>query len=198
MHHLPNAISIARALAGPLGAFLLIMSAMSAGEGDIDAANGYGVASAIIFVLAAASDWLDGWAARRLNVVSPLGALLDPIADKLLVGPYLIAYVVIFGFELWLALPVVVIVLRDLVVTGLRLRSGAPQTLAVSYDAKIKTAVQMVITALPLVAVPVLIAMDASQVFFDNAVIFWIGGVWFLAVLTVYTALPYWRAARSR
>jgi len=187
MNQLPNIISIARALAGPLGAFLLLMSASAAVE---SAAITYGLASAAIFVIAAISDWLDGWLARRLGVESPLGALLDPIADKLLVGPYLIAYVVIAGFDPWLASPVAIVVLRDLVVTGLRLRAGAPETLAVSYDAKVKTAIQMVVVAAPFVLV--LTGFRDVGVWFY----YWVGAVWFLAVLTVWTALPYWRAAR--
>jgi len=189
MHHLPNAISIARAIAGPIGAFLLLMSASAASE---SAAVTYGLLSGVIFVLAAVSDWLDGWLARRIGVESALGALLDPIGDKLLVGPYLIAYVIIAGFDIWLATPVAVIVLRDLVVTGLRLRAGAPETLKVSYDAKVKTAIQMILTAAPFVLVLVGLR-DLSAWFY-----YWVGGVWFLAVLTLWTALPYLRAARSQ
>ncbi|MGJ3232664.1 MAG: CDP-diacylglycerol--glycerol-3-phosphate 3-phosphatidyltransferase [Oceanicaulis sp.] len=187
MHHLPNLITLARAVAGPIGAFLLLMSASAATE---SAAVTYGIASGVIFVLAAASDWLDGWLARRMGVESPLGALLDPIGDKLLVGPYLIAYVVISAFDPWLTLPVAIIVLRDLVITGLRLRSGAPETLRVSYDAKVKTAIQMVLTAAPFALV---LAGFTDVAFWFY---YWVGGIWFLAVLTVWTALPYWRAAR--
>ncbi|OAB55932.1 hypothetical protein AY599_13665 [Leptolyngbya valderiana BDU 20041] len=186
MNHLPNALSIARAVAGPIGALLLLMSASAASESG---AVVYGLASAAVFVLAAISDWLDGWLARRMGVESRLGALLDPIGDKLLVGPYLIAYVIIAGFDLWLLAPVAVIVLRDLVVTGLRLRAGAPETLNVSYDAKVKTAIQMVLTAAPFVLV--LAGLRDLSVWFY----YWVGGIWFLAVLTVWTALPYLRAA---
>jgi CDP-diacylglycerol--glycerol-3-phosphate 3-phosphatidyltransferase len=189
MRHLPNIISIARALAGPLGAYLLLMSASA---GQESAAIAYGLASAAIFVIAALSDWLDGWLARRLGVESPLGALLDPIADKLLVGPYLIAYVMVSGFDVWLATPVALVVVRDMVVTGLRLRSSAPETLAVSYDAKVKTAIQMVVTAAPFALV--LAGFTEVSVWFY----YWVGTVWFLAVLSVWTALPYWRAARAR
>lgn len=187
LRHLPNAVSIARALAGPLGAWLLLMSASAAEEST---AIAYGLASGAVFVIAAASDWLDGWLARRLGVVSASGAFLDPVADKLLVGAYLIAYVVISAFDPWLTLPVAVIVLRDLVVTGLRLRSGDSGSLSVTSEAKMKTALQMVITAAPFVLV--LIGLrDVSAWFY-----FWVGGVWFLAVLTVWTALPYLRSVR--
>jgi len=188
MRHLPNIISIARALAGPLGAYLLWMSASAGLEST---AIAYGLASALIFVVAAISDWLDGWLARRMGVESPLGALLDPIADKLLVGPYLIAYVVISGFDVWLAAPVALIVIRDMTVTLLRLRSSAPASLAVSYDAKVKTAIQMVATAAPFVLV--MAGLNEIAVWFH----YWVGVVWFLAILSVWTALPYWRAARS-
>ena len=65
------------------------------------------------------------------------------------------------------------------------------------FDAKVKTALQMVVTAAPLLLAPLLAALHASQRLIDNAALIWIGAVWFLAVLTVWTALPYWRAARA-
>ncbi|XBQ15234.1 MAG: CDP-diacylglycerol--glycerol-3-phosphate 3-phosphatidyltransferase [Oceanicaulis sp.] len=187
LNHLPNAVSIFRALAGPVGAWLLLMSASASVESE---AVAYGLASGVLFVVAAASDWLDGWLARRMGVVSPLGALLDPIADKLLVGPYLIAYAVISAFDPWLTVPVAIVVIRDMVVTGLRLRQPSGGSLSVSAEAKTKTAIQMVIVAAPFVLV-IAGLRDVAVWFYP-----WVGAVWFLAVLTVWTALPYLRAAR--
>ena len=192
MTHLPNAVTIARGLAGPIGAFLLLESRYAGVELQNEAlSNAYGIASAIVFLVAAASDRLDGWLARRFNAESALGALLDPIADKLLVGSYLIAFVVITQVDLWLALPVAVIIARDLTVTGLRLNAAAPQILTVTAEAKLKTMLQMAVTAAPFVLI-IAGLREVSLWYY-----YWVGTVWFLAVLTVWTALPYLTTARA-
>ena len=192
LSRIPNAVTIARGLCGPIGAFLLLES-RHAGVALQDEAlsNAYALASALMFVLAAASDGLDGWLARRLNAESALGALLDPIADKLLVGSYLIAFVMITQIDLWLAAPVAIIIARDLTVTALRFRATRPAPLAVTHSAKIKTAMQMLVTAAPF-ALIMLGFRDVGIWYY-----YWVGAVWALAVVTVWTALPYFRAARS-
>ena len=193
MTQLPNLITIARALAGVLGAWLLLESFNATMEA---VAVRYAAASGVIFLLAAVSDWLDGWLARRLGVESPLGALLDPIGDKVLVGAYLIAYLAIFGWAWFLAAPVALILARDVAVTALRLARGPGDTgLKVSFDAKMKTAIQMAVVAAPFLLYPVLIALGVGQEGLDIASLIWVGAVWFLAVLTVWTALPYLRSA---
>ena len=192
MTQLPNAVTIARGLAGPIGAFLLLESRYAGVELQNEAlSNAYAIASALVFLAAALSDGLDGWLARRYAAESALGAVLDPIADKLLVGSYLIAFVVITRIDLWLAVPVAIIIARDLTVTGLRLNAAAPQGLGVTREAKLKTAVQMAVTAAPFVLI--LIGLrDVSLWYY-----YWVGAVWFLAVLTVWTAIPYLKAARA-
>lgn len=187
LRQLPNLLTIGRGLAGPAGAWLLLMSASA----DMEAAAlTYGLASGLVLVLAALSDGLDGWLARRLGAESAFGALWDPIADKLLVGAYLVAYLVIARFDTWLLLPVLVIVLRDLVLTGLRLRSAEPAAFAVSPEAKLKTALQMVVVLAPF-AIVLAGFRDVAAWFY-----LWVGAVWFVAVLAIWTALPHLRAAR--
>ena len=192
MTQLPNAVTIARGLVGPIGAFLLLESRYAGVQLQNEAlSNAYAIASALVFLAAALSDGLDGWLARRYAAESALGAVLDPIADKLLVGSYLIAFVVITRIDLWLAVPVAIIIARDLTVTGLRLNAAAPQGLGVTREAKLKTAVQMAVTAAPFVLI--LIGLrDVSLWYY-----YWVGAVWFLAVLTVWTAIPYLKAARA-
>ncbi|MCR9128860.1 MAG: CDP-alcohol phosphatidyltransferase family protein [Alphaproteobacteria bacterium] len=198
MTHLPNAVTIARGLAGPIGAFLLLESRYAGVELQNEAlSNGYAIASGLVLLIAALSDGFDGWLARRFNAESALGALLDPIADKVLVGSYLVAFVMITNVDLWLALPVAIIIARDLTITGLRLNAAEPTVLTVTRDAKIKTALQMAVTAAPFVFVPILSVTGASQATRDHVIIFWFGAVWFLAVLTVWTALPYLKAVRA-
>lgn len=192
IHRLPNAITVARGLAGPIGAFMLLESRFVAVTlENTSLSNGYAIASGLIFLIAVLSDWLDGWLARRLGHESELGALLDPIADKVLIGSYLVAYVVITNIDLYLAVPVAIIIARDLTITGLRLNSEMPELLAVSMTAKLKTALQMVVTAAPFVLI-VAGFQDVSVWYF-----YWAGCIWALAVITVWTALPYLKAVRN-
>lgn len=189
--HLPNLITVSRGLAGLLGAWLLLQSAGASLEEN---AVFYGLASGIVLAVAALTDWLDGWLARRLNAVTPLGALLDPIADKVLTGSYLVAFVLISGTDPWLAAPVAIILARDIGVTGLRLAGPkrAPGAYAVTSEAKAKTALTMLLVALPFVLV-VLGFDDVGRWFY-----IWVGGVWLAAALSAWSAWPYLQAAISK
>jgi CDP-diacylglycerol--glycerol-3-phosphate 3-phosphatidyltransferase len=187
-----NQITLARALFGLIGAFLLLEGRHVAVTYDnADLAGAYTLAAAIIFFIAALSDWLDGWVARRTGTQSALGALLDPIADKVLVNSYLIAYVIITDFSVFIALPVAVMVLRDVIVTGLRLQDREAPVVQVSAAAKFKTALQMIITAAPFI----LFMVGFRD--FDSWGLPWLICVWAVAVLTIWTAIPYVRAART-
>jgi len=98
----------------------------------------------ILFVTAAATDWVDGYLARAWKQETKLGAMLDPIADKAMV---VIALMVIIGFSswsAWLVLPATVILFREVFVSGLREYLGdTAGTLKVTRLAKWKTALQM-------------------------------------------------------
>lgn len=186
LRHSPNALTLARALAGPIGAVLLVQSSQAVVESE---AVRLGLLAALVFIIAALTDWLDGWLARLLKAESALGALLDPIADKCLVGAYLIAYCIISGFDAYLVLPILVIVGRDMAVTALRFIRPSVGTLTVTLTAKTKTALQMVITAAPFVLI--VIGFRDAALWYH----YWIGAVWFLALLTAWSAWPYLRAA---
>lgn len=144
--------------------------------------------AATIFGAAALTDWFDGYLARRLEQTSPLGAFLDPVADKLMV---VVSLVVLVQADprVWLALPVMVIIGREIAVSALRewmAEIGARATVAVSMLGKIKTTAQMVSIAL-------LILRDSifDPWFYDL-------GVWLLhlaAVLTLWSMALYLRAA---
>jgi len=98
--------------------------------------------SLLAFVSASLTDWLDGWLARRLKQESSLGALLDPIADKVLVLGTLIGLAWIGLFPAWI---VVVILIRDLLVTGARLNAARRSiVLPAAREGKHKTVWQMV------------------------------------------------------
>ncbi|MGH0034224.1 MAG: CDP-diacylglycerol--glycerol-3-phosphate 3-phosphatidyltransferase [Myxococcota bacterium] len=97
------------------------------------------------FIVAAVSDIIDGWLARRGAQVTRIGKLLDPLADKLLVSTALIMLIVAGRLDWWGAWMVVVIVGRELAVTGLRgIASSQGHIVAASWTGKLKAATQNV------------------------------------------------------
>lgn len=114
------------------------------------------VVSAAIFALAALTDWVDGYLARKWNQVTPLGAFLDPVADKLIVVAALVLLLEVHSTP-WFALPAIVIIGREIVISALRewmSELGDRGSVAVSMMGKIKTWVQMVAVAILLLAKP--------------------------------------------
>ena len=112
--------------------------------------------SAAIFALAAATDWLDGYLARKLDQSTPFGAFLDPVADKLMVA---VALTVLIQehHSLFMTLPAVVIIGREIVISALRewmAEIGSRASVAVSYIGKIKTTAQMVSIIMLLAVAP--------------------------------------------
>lgn len=116
------------------------------------------VISAVIFVLAAATDFLDGYIARKYNMVTNLGKFLDPIADKVLVSTALIVLITLPNVlsPLW-AIAVAVILARELIVSGFRMVAASKgAVLAADWSGKIKTFVQDVATVVLLVSADVM------------------------------------------
>ena len=106
--NLPNILTMIRVLAIPV---LVLVFYLPFKWSDMCAAA--------LFLAAGVTDWLDGYLARRLNQTSPLGAFLDPVADKLIVGVALVMLVQIHATA-WLAVPAMVIVSREIAVSALR------------------------------------------------------------------------------
>lgn len=105
---------------------------------------------AIIFALASFTDWLDGYIARKQNIVTNFGKFADPIADKMLV---MAAFILLVGLDLAPSWVVAVIVMRELAVSGLRLilvEQGG-EVLAADWPGKIKTTTQMLAIILLLI-----------------------------------------------
>ena len=133
--NLPNIITLARIFLVPV----FVLTYVIPGQWTY-------IATAIFFGLAAFTDWLDGYLARRLNQTTPFGAFLDPVADKLIVVSALVLLIAHHG-NLWLTLPGLIIVGREIVISALREwmaemnESGA---VAVSMLGKVKTTVQMI------------------------------------------------------
>lgn len=116
------------------------------------------LAASAVFALAAATDWLDGYLARKLGQSTPFGAFLDPVADKLMVAVALVLLVEEHA-NLWLTLPSVIIIGREIVVSALRewmAELGARAHVAVSSLGKWKTAAQMAALVILLANAPVI------------------------------------------
>ncbi len=148
-------------------------------------------AAALVFALAALTDWFDGYLARKLDAGSPFGAFLDPVADKLLVATALILLVMANG-HFWVALPAFIIIGREIAVSALRewmAGVGASRAVAVSRAGKIKTAVQMVAIVCMLFSHPI-----------GGVAIYLIGlGLLYVAAaLTVFSMYLYLEAAWPR
>jgi CDP-diacylglycerol--glycerol-3-phosphate 3-phosphatidyltransferase len=104
-------------------------------------------ASALIFSIAAITDWLDGYVARKYNQSTPFGAFLDPVADKLMVVIALLLLVGLHHDSAWFTAAAAVIVGREIVISALRewmAELGQRASVAVSYIGKIKTTLQMI------------------------------------------------------
>lgn len=104
--------------------------------------TGSEIVAAVVFILAASTDGLDGYIARKRQLVTNFGKLLDPLADKLLVTAVLISLVEMHRLSAWV---VIIIISREFAVTGLRLIAAAEGTvIAASPLAKWKTLTQIV------------------------------------------------------
>lgn len=141
--NLPNKITISRIFLIPL--FLIIMLVpFSWGELTILGATlpVTHLVGALIFIVASATDWVDGHFARKYNLVTNLGKFLDPLADKLLVSAALIVLVELGYAPSWI---VIIIISREFAVTGLRLiLAGGGEVVAANQLGKIKTWTQIV------------------------------------------------------
>jgi CDP-diacylglycerol--glycerol-3-phosphate 3-phosphatidyltransferase len=141
-----------------------------------------------IFILAAITDYFDGYFARAYEQQSALGRMLDPIADKLLIASCLLMLVsdgTIHSWSLWAA---IVILCREILVSGLReFLAELKVSVPVSRVAKWKTTFQ-------LLAVGFLIAGPAGETVLPGTVALGIGLLWAAAILTIYTGWDYFRS----
>jgi CDP-diacylglycerol---glycerol-3-phosphate 3-phosphatidyltransferase len=178
--NLPNLITLLRILLIPLivGVFYLPDAWL--------AEPGKNTAACSIFIVAALTDWLDGYLARRLNQMSAFGAFLDPVADKLVVVGALIVLLKLGRVDMVIGL---IIVGREIAISALRewmAQVGRSRSVAVAFVGKVKTAGQMV-------AIPLLLYHD--DLLGVNAQ--WLGTILIsvAAVLTVVSMLYYLRRA---
>lgn len=146
--------------------------------------------SAIVFILAAITDWFDGYLARKLKQVSAFGEFLDPVADKLIVAVALVLLVQAHA-SFWLTIPAAVIVSREIVISALRewmAEVGKRRKVAVSYLGKLKTVGQMI-------AIVLLLSQNPSIKPFSFTM--WMGYllIYLASLLTLWSMIVYLYAA---
>lgn len=131
--NLANIITVVRILLAPIFVVLLVLD---------DGADGpLRIAAALLFIVAIATDGVDGMLARRRNLVTDLGILLDPIADKLLTGAALVMLAVLAELPEWV---VAVILVREFGITLFRFAMLRDRVIPASRGGKLKTVVQAV------------------------------------------------------
>lgn len=141
--------------------------------------------AAMIFSVAAITDWLDGYVARKYNQSTPFGAFLDPVADKLMVAIALLLLVGLHHDSVWFTVAAAVIVGREIMISALRewmAEVGQRASIAVSYIGKIKTTLQMTAIIVLLMDIPMLMVLGYIA----------LAGA---AVLTLWSMVLYLRAA---
>jgi cardiolipin synthase len=193
MFALPNAITILRILLVPVFAIAFVMPG--------DAAR---IVAFLVFAVAGLSDWLDGFAARKLKAGSDFGRMLDPIADKVLVAVALMMLVAEGTFarpttgalSLLRLVPALIILSREILVSGLReYLAGTRVSVPVTAIAKIKTAVQMLAIG-AMILTPLtdryLPAIPSLTYAFIAYILLWVA-----AALTVYTGVIYFRGGMA-
>ncbi|MBI3419099.1 MAG: CDP-diacylglycerol--glycerol-3-phosphate 3-phosphatidyltransferase [Proteobacteria bacterium] len=183
----PNHVTFFRMGAVPVIALLICMKSLVPS-----------LLALVLFTLAALSDWLDGYLARKYHDGSLLGQVFDNVADKMLVISCLLALAVSNRLNGGLVLPALAIVLREIFITGLReyasrkAEAGGeqpadPTPLASSQLAKAKTVTQMVAIGF-LISVPALMPLFVGMI---GSFLLWVA-----AGLALYTGYQYWMEAR--
>nr|WP_286132115.1 CDP-diacylglycerol--glycerol-3-phosphate 3-phosphatidyltransferase [Clavibacter michiganensis] len=180
--NLPNVITVVRILLAPLFFWMLLA------DGGADTPLRY--AAAALFIVAIATDGIDGHIARSRNQVTDLGKLLDPIADKVLTGAALVGLSILLELPWWVT---VIILVREVGITVFRFAVLSDRVIPASRGGKLKTLAQSIAISLALVPFPALVGD-----WFD-----WVNIVTMSIafVLTVVTGIDYlvqaWRLGRA-
>jgi cardiolipin synthase (CMP-forming) len=177
MSRLPNGLTIARVALVPL----FVAAFFWPGDAGL-------LLAFVLFVLAGATDAVDGFVARKLDAESEFGKMLDPIADKMMVSAALLMLVaagIVQGVHL---VPALIILCREILVSGLReFLATADVSLPVTRIAKMKTTLQML-------AIAALILSPVVDPILPGVATAAIVGLWLAAALTLYTGVAYFQA----
>lgn len=202
MKHLPNILT-----AGRLVLTLFMFLALAAAAGGVpwfsdqltpDSQFALQRFAFWAFVVAAVTDFFDGWLARKLDAETVWGAILDPIGDKVLVAGAILGLMSL-GPQPQVALPAALILFREFTVSALReVAAGKGVKLPVTLLAKWKTTLQLVaLTAELLVACWAAFNLTADPAVLGPVTTLAHGLMWLAAIVTVWTGVQYWEAARK-
>ncbi len=180
--NLPNIISLVRVVISPLFIYLMLTQD-----------SGYMILGCFLYLLAAITDYIDGWYARKFGMITKWGQFFDPLADKILTTSAFVVFVFFDIMPLWMLL---VIVVRDGTVTLFRILANKhKKQLETSYPAKFKTAVQMVFIAFILVMIFIkltgifdITVKTADSIIYSQWVYFL---MLLLTLLTIWTLIDY-------
>lgn len=192
----PNALTIVRILTVPIlmAGILALGLQQESRLASIPVVGG-------LFIAATATDWLDGYLARKWKVVSGFGRMIDPIADKLLVAGCLIALCIVAGGSWMFLVPAVAIIFRDILVSGAREHAALTgKIMPPTKLAKWKTAFEMAAIAALIVWTVGLAVLPIDDVVMQITQFARTAGLamlWIAAALSVYTGSLYLRAAVS-
>ena len=164
---LPNAITIVRILCAPV--FLWMLLADAGADGALR------WWAAVLFIVAIATDGIDGYLARRYEIVTDLGKLLDPIADKALTGVAFVGLSILGELPWWVT---IVVLVREVGITVYRFMVVSDHVLAAAWMGKLKTVAQAVALSLALLPFAALV---------DSAV--WQSTFWWINVVTMTVAV---------
>jgi CDP-diacylglycerol---glycerol-3-phosphate 3-phosphatidyltransferase len=169
---LPNAITIVRILCAPVFLWMLLVDA--SGDGPLR------WWAAVLFIVAIATDGVDGWLARKYEIVTDLGKLLDPIADKVLTGLAFVGLSILAELPWWIT---IVVLVREIGITVYRFMVVSDHVLAAAWMGKLKTVAQAVALSLALLPLWTLV----------GEWIFWVNGATMaIAVaLTIASGIDY-------
>ena len=177
--NLPNLITVVRILLAPLFFWMLL-----ADNGADGALRWW---AAVLFIVAIATDGVDGAIARKYNLVTDLGKLLDPIADKILTGAALIGLSILAELPWWVT---IVILVREIGITVFRFFMLSDRVIPASRGGKLKTIMQSV--AISLALLPLWLVLG-DWVNWLNTITMTLA-----LVLTVYTGIEYLVVARRQ
>ena len=192
----PNALTIGRIIAVPflMAGILALGLQQNSWLASIPIVGG-------LFIAATATDWLDGYLARKWKVVSGFGRMIDPIADKLLVAGCLIALCIVAQGSWMFLFPAVAIIFRDILVSGAREHAALTgRVMPPTKLAKWKTAFEMAAIAALIVWTIGLAILPMEDIIHKITYFARVAGLallWLAAVLSVYTGSLYLRAAVS-
>lgn len=162
---IPNLLAVIRLILTPVAMILILHS-----PGD----HRYAIAATVVFVIAALTDFADGYLARRWRITTTLGAFLDTVADKVLVAGAMLALVEIGTMSVW---PAFIIIGREILIMGLRSVAALDQsTVPPSIWGKSKAAIQFT-------------AISFAIIQFDIVIVGWRLDQWLIALAVVVTVM---------